>query len=133
MRITLPVNYIPSEDEEYMNPLQLEYFKKKLESMFDDLTKYKVHQKDSASLGVASADIDNLSFSENEELMERRRKKHLEINEALKRIELGIYGYCTETGEEIGIGRLEANPLATCCIEEQERKESLKNVYNIEE
>lgn len=122
-KIKLPENYVPSEDEEYMGTKQLEYFKLKLESMFKELEKQE--------LG------DSTYYSEddngNEKLIKRRKDRKEKIKEALEKIKLGTYGYCDGTGEEIGIGRLKANPLAIYCIEEQEKIEKDKNVYNTED
>ncbi|MDD9361695.1 MAG: TraR/DksA C4-type zinc finger protein, partial [Anaplasma sp.] len=54
----------------------------------------------------------------------------LEIDKALQRIDEGLYGYCEETGEKIGLGRLKANPVTLYCIEEQERRERQQKLYN---
>lgn len=122
-KIKLPENYVPSEEEEYMSTKQLEYFKLKLESMFKELEKQELG--DSAYY----SDDDN----GNEKLIKRRKDRKEKIKEALEKIKLGTYGYCDGTGEEIGIGRLKANPLAIYCIEEQEKIEKDKKVYNIED
>ena len=60
---------------------------------------------------------------------DRERKLIRKIDEAIKRIEDGTYGYCVETGEEIGIKRLEARPVATLCVEAQERRERREKQY----
>ncbi len=122
-KIKLPEDYTPSEDEEYMNVKQLEYFSLKLQSMLVEMEKQKL--EDSAYY----SDED----SGNEKLIRRRKERKEKIKEALKKIKLGTYGYCERTGEEIGTERLKANPLATYCIEEQERLEKEKNAYNIED
>lgn len=120
-KIKLPEDYTPSEDEEYMSVKQLEYFSLKLQSMLAELEKQELEGNSIYS------DEDSGS----EELIKRRKDKKEKIKEALEKIKLGTYGYCDGTGEEIGVERLKANPLAIYCIEEQERVEKEKNVYNI--
>ncbi|QKX01199.1 TraR/DksA family transcriptional regulator [Wolbachia endosymbiont of Dipetalonema caudispina] len=122
-KIKLPENYTPSEDEEYMNIKQLEYFNLKLQSMLDETEKQELENN------TYYSDED----SENEKLIKRRKEKKEKIKEALEKIKLGTYGYCERTGEEIGAERLKANPLAIYCIEEQERLEKEKNIYNTED
>ncbi|MCV3769191.1 MAG: TraR/DksA family transcriptional regulator [Wolbachia pipientis] len=122
-KIKLPENYTPSEDEEYMNIKQLEYFNLKLQSMLDETEKQELENN------TYYSDED----SENEKLIKRRKEKKEKIKEALEKIKLGTYGYCEGTGEEIGAERLKANPLAIYCIEEQERLEKEKNIYNTED
>ncbi|GFR17188.1 dnaK suppressor protein, putative [Trichonephila clavata] len=120
-KIKSPEDYTPSEDEEYMSVKQLEYFSLKLQSMLAELEKQELEGNSIYS------DEDSGS----EELIKRRKDKKEKIKEALEKIKLGTYGYCDGTGEEIGVERLKANPLAIYCIEEQERVEKEKNVYNI--
>ncbi|QKX02133.1 TraR/DksA family transcriptional regulator [Wolbachia endosymbiont of Dirofilaria (Dirofilaria) immitis] len=122
-KIKLPEDYIPSEDEEYMNVKQLEYFSLKLQSMLAEMEKQELEES------VYHTDED----SGNEKLIKRRKERKERIKEALKKIKLGTYGYCEGTGEEIGAERLKANPLAIYCIEEQEKLEKEKNIYNIED
>ncbi|NUY39622.1 TraR/DksA family transcriptional regulator [Wolbachia endosymbiont of Litomosoides brasiliensis] len=119
----LPKSYTPSEDEEYMSIKQLEYFNLKLESMLAELEKQEL--EDSAYYSDEDGG--------NEKLIKRRKDKKEKIKEALEKIKLGTYGYCNRTGEEIGVARLKANPLAVYCIEEQERLEKEKNVYNTDD
>ncbi|WP_423348919.1 TraR/DksA family transcriptional regulator [Wolbachia sp. wLmal] len=123
-KIKSPEDYTPSEDEEYMSVKQLEYFSLKLQSILAELEKQELEDNS----------IDTYYFDEdsgNEELIKRRKDRKEKIKEALEKIKLGTYGYCDGTGEEIGVERLKANPLAIYCIEEQERVEKEKNVYNI--
>ncbi|MDM8334874.1 TraR/DksA family transcriptional regulator [Wolbachia pipientis] len=119
----LSEHYVPSEDEEYMNVKQLGYFSSKLQLMLAELEKQELEDN------AYYSDED----SENEKLIKRRKDRKEKIKDALEKIKLGIYGYCEGTGEEIGIERLKANPLATFCIEEQERLEKEKNVYNVDD
>ncbi|MGL9761685.1 MAG: TraR/DksA family transcriptional regulator [Wolbachia sp.] len=106
-----------------MSVKQLEYFSSKLQSMLTDL--YKQELEDSAYY----SDEDSGS----EKLIQRRKDRKEKIKEALEKIKLCTYGYCEGTGEEIGVERLKANPLTIYCIEEQERLEKEKNVYNTED
>ncbi|MCA4773957.1 TraR/DksA family transcriptional regulator [Wolbachia endosymbiont of Mansonella perstans] len=119
----LPENYTPSEDEEYMSVKQLEHFSSKLQLMLAELEKQELEDS------TYYSDKDSGS----EKLIQRRKDKKEKIKEALEKIKLGTYGYCEGTGEEIGVERLKANPLAIYCIEEQERLEKEKNVYNTED
>lgn len=123
-KIKSPEDYTPSEDEEYMSVKQLEYFSLKLQSILAELEKQELEDN---SIDTYYSDGDN----GNEELIKRRKDRKEKIKEALEKIKLGTYGYCDGTGEEIGVERLKANPLAIYCIEEQERVEKEKNVYNI--
>ncbi|MBC6685814.1 TraR/DksA family transcriptional regulator [Wolbachia pipientis] len=123
-KIKLPEGYTPSEDEEYMSVKQLEYFSLKLQSILAELEKQELEDN---SIDTYYSDGD----SGNEELIKRRKDRKEKIKEALEKIKLGTYGYCDGTGEEIGVERLKASPLAIYCIEEQERVEKEKNVYNI--
>ncbi|AAS14749.1 MULTISPECIES: TraR/DksA family transcriptional regulator [Wolbachia] len=123
-KIKSPEDYTPSEDEEYMSVKQLEYFSLKLQSILAELEKQELEDN---SIDTYYSDED----SGNEELIKRRKDRKEKIKEALEKIKLGTYGYCDGTGEEIGVERLKANPLAIYCIEEQERVEKEKNVYNI--
>lgn len=135
---TLPQDYKPSETEEYMNPMQLEYFRQKLtawrksllaqaEGTLEDLRQGGLNQPD--QLDRASLETDK---SIDLRTKDRARKLINKIDEALKRIEDGTYGYCEETGEPIGINRLEARPVATLSIEAQEKHERLEKTYDDE-
>ena len=136
--VILPPDYKPSADEEYMNEMQLEYFRRKLEmwkksllsqaeDTLEDLRQGGLNQPD---------DVDRASLETDKALdlrtKDRARKLISKINAALKRIEDGEYGYCEETGEPIGIDRLEARPVATLCLEAQERHERMEKTYNEE-
>ena len=136
--ITLPQDYKPSADEEYMNPQQLEYFRQKLlawrksllsqaEDTLEDLRQGGLNQPD--PLDRASLENDK---SLDLRTKDRARKLIGKIDDALKRIEEGTYGYCEETGEPIGIDRLEARPVATLSIEAQEKHERLEKTYDDE-
>jgi DnaK suppressor protein len=134
-RITLPEGYIPTDKEPYMSDMQVEYFRQKLLSWKEELQNESREtlghlQEESGNLpdfnDRAAAEIEK-SF----ELRTRDRYRKLldKIESALLRIENKTYGYCEETGEPIGLARLDARPVATLCIEAQERHESYEKQH----
>jgi DnaK suppressor protein len=135
MLISLPPDYRPSDDEEFMNPMQTEYFRQKLLRWRGELVKEA--NGTLASLGeggILEADITDRASVETDRALElrtrdRARKLIGKIDQALQRIENGSYGYCEETGEPIGLKRLEARPIATLSIEAQERHERMEKVH----
>jgi DnaK suppressor protein len=135
MMITLPQDYRPSEDEEFMNPLQVEYFRRKLLRWQDELLKEANGTLASLSEGgIMEADITDRASVETDRALElrtrdRARKLISKIDQALQRVENGSYGYCEDTGEPIGLRRLEARPIATLSIEAQERHERMERVH----
>ncbi len=126
-------NYSPSENEEYMCLKHRQYFKEKLLIWRKELMgKSELFFEELKENGIRSADIIDLSAQQAEvfadfSTRERQWKLLQEIDFALTRIEAGEYGYCDITGEEIGLKRLEARPVATRCIEAQEQFERLAN------
>lgn len=135
MMVTLPPDYRPSEDEQFMNPLQVEYFRQKLFRWRADLLREADGTLASLSEGgIHEADITDRASVETDRALElrtrdRARKLIAKIDQALARVENGSYGYCEETGEPIGLKRLEARPIATLSIEAQERHERMERVY----
>jgi DnaK suppressor protein len=135
MLITLPPDYRPTEDEEFMNPLQVEYFRQKLLRWRAELLKEADGTLLSLSQGgILEPDITDRASVETDRALElrtsdRARKLISKIDQALGRIENGSYGYCEETDEPIGIRRLEARPIATMSIEAQERHERMERVH----
>jgi DnaK suppressor protein len=131
-------NYKPSENETYMNPNQLAYFKDRLLKWREELQKDTVetlHHMQEESLN--EPDVNDRASTETDRSFElrtrdRERKLILKINEALERIEDGSYGFCEETGVPIGVARLDARPIATLCLEAQERHERLEKTYREE-
>ncbi len=128
--VTLPSNYKPTEKEPYMNPVMLEYFRQKLVNWKDEIIKEAdaTLQELQEEGGLQEPDVADRASVETEVALElrardRQRKLISKINEALDRIKNGDYGYCEETGDPIGIKRLEARPIATLSIEAQERHE----------
>jgi DnaK suppressor protein len=135
MVVTLPPEYRPSDDEEFMNPLQEEYFRSKLLRWRTDLLREANGTLASLSEGgIHESDITDRASVETDRALElrtrdRARKLIAKIDQALIRIENGTYGYCEETGERIGLKRLLARPIATLSIEAQERHERMERVY----
>ncbi|EGG77716.1 DnaK suppressor protein-like protein [Gluconacetobacter sp. SXCC-1] len=131
----MPPDYRPSDDEEFMNPQQVEYFRLKLLKWRADLLKEADETLASLSEGgIHEADITDRASVETDRALElrtrdRARKLISKINQALLRIEAGTYGYCEETGEPIGLKRLEARPIATLSIEAQERHERMERIH----
>jgi DnaK suppressor protein len=127
--------YITRRGEQYMNKEQLEHFARILQSWKRDLMvevdRTVLHMKDEAANFPDPNDraTQEEEFSLELRTRDRERKLIRKIDEALKRIEDGSYGYCLETGEEIGIKRLEARPVATLSVEAQERRERREKQY----
>lgn len=127
--VQLPDGYRPTDSEKFMNPLQVEYFRRKLESWKRDLLE---ESKDTIAMmqtdSLAHADMADRASSETDHQLElratdRQRKLVAKIDAALRRIEDGSFGYCEETGEPISLARLEARPVATLSLDAQERHE----------
>lgn len=139
MASKIAANYKPTEKEEYMNSKQLEYFRQKLfnwrKELLEESRETIDHMKEENWHEPDIADRASLETEAGVELRTRNRYLKLisKIDEALKRIEDGTYGYCEETGDKIGIKRLEARPVATMTIEAQERHEKLEKQYVDEE
>ena len=131
----LPADYRPSESEEFMSPMQLLYFRQKLEGwkaeLLDDasetitgLSQENLHQPDQ---------MDRAQIESNAALdlrtRDRERKLLQKIESALRRIDDGSYGYCVETDEPISLRRLEARPIASLSLHAQERHERMERVH----
>ena len=121
--------YQPKRGEDYMNKDQLEHFRQLLlawkRELMEEVDRTMLHMKDDAA---NFPDPNDRATQESEfglELRTRDRERKLlkKIDSALARIDDGNYGYCEETGDEIGLRRLEARPVATLCVEAQERRE----------
>ena len=127
--------YIARRGEQYMSKEQLEHFARILQNWKRDLMvevdRTVLHMKDEAANFPDPNDraTQEEEFSLELRTRDRERKLIRKIDEALKRIEDGSYGYCLETGEEIGIKRLEARPVATLSVEAQERRERREKQY----
>ena len=129
--IELPAKYRPTQKEGYMCDKQLAYFKRKLldwrSELMEESQETIDHLRDISNQDVGD-EVDRASRESDHTLelrtRDRYRKLQSKIDQALKRIEDGSYGYCDDTGEEIGLKRLEARPVATLTLEAQERRES---------
>ena len=132
MGVDLPEDYSPSSDEEYMNANQLEYFRRKLNAWRDELLEESeetvTHLQEENWKEPDVIDRASVEADASLELRTRNRYRKLisKIDQALQRVDEKDFGYCEETGEEIGIPRLEARPIATMTIEAQERHEKME-------
>jgi len=128
-------DYVPSDDEPFMNERQKSYFRGKLIAWKNDILRearetLEILQQENAN----HPDLADRASSETDRAIElrardRQRKLISKIDSALQRIEEGTYGYCEETGEPIALKRLDARPIATLSIEAQERHERREKVY----
>jgi DnaK suppressor protein len=133
--IVLPEDYRPSENEPFMNERHKLYFRNKLVAWKEEIVRQNretlhVLHEDSAQ----HADLADRATSETDRALElrardRQRKLIAKIDAALARIEDGSYGFCEETGEPIGLKRLDARPIATLSLEAQERHERREKVF----
>jgi DnaK suppressor protein len=133
--LALDDDYRPSDDEEFMNERQTEYFRRKLLKWKEDILRESREtvshlQKETEN----HPDLADRASSETDRSLElrtrdRQRKLISKIDEALRRIEEGAYGFCEETGEPISLARLEARPIATLSLEAQERHERRERVH----
>ncbi len=127
--VELPEGYRPGEDESYMCPEHLEYFRRKLLDWRNELIEESQETINNLRGEVRDVgDEAERASRETENSLELRtrdryRKLLGKIDQALSRVDDGSYGYCEETGEEIGLARLEARPIATLCLDAQERWE----------
>ena len=136
MAVFLSPDYRPSVDEENMNERQREYFRRLLIRWRESLLAGTNSTR--AALEIAERAgpdfVDQAAYDTDRELelrtRDRERKLLKKIDEALARIEDGSYGYCAETGQPIGLARLEARPVATLCIAAQERHERDEKRYD---
>jgi DnaK suppressor protein len=128
-------DYRPTEDEPFMNERQREYFRQKLLAWKQEiLDEARVTIANLQVDTVAEPDLADRATSETDRAIElrtrdRQRKLIAKIDAALRRIEDGSYGYCEETGEPIGVSRLDARPIATLSLEAQERHERRERVH----
>ena len=135
MRSKQSSNYHPSEDEEFMNPRQLEYFRQKLlrwrAELLAESSETLQHLKEESLLKPDITDRASLETERAIELRTRDRERKLiaKIDAALERIADGSYGYCEETNEPIGLRRLDARPTATLSLDAQERHERMERTH----
>ncbi len=137
-RVVLPEDYSPSKDEEFMNDKQLEFFRQKLTNWKLDLLDEATDTKDNLSAeGLQRPDIADRAQVESDASIQlrtrdRERKLISKIDAALRRIDLKTYGYCEDTGEPIGLGRLKARPIASLSVDAQERHEKMEKIHKDE-
>jgi len=138
MSVDVDLEYRPREDEPFMNERQQEYFRAKLlgwrEEILRETRDTLQHLADESQ---NHPDLTDRASSETDRTIElrardRQRKLIAKIDSALQRIKDGTYGYCEETGEPIGLKRLDARPIATLSLEAQERHERRERVYREE-
>ncbi len=132
MTVKLPKGYEPTDKEGYMSPKQLEYFRQKLLDWRGEL----IQESESTISNLKEEnwqepDINDRASLETDAALELRtrdryRKLVNKIDSALARIAEGTYGYCEDTGEEIGLKRLMARPVASLTVEAQEKHERLE-------
>ena len=133
--VTLPPDYRPSDDEVFMNARQKEYFRQKLLKWRAELLREAEETLEHLQEGgLQEPDLADRASAEMERALElrtrdRARKLISKIDAALERIEHDTYGYCEETGEPIGLKRLEARPIATLSVEAQERHERMERTH----
>lgn len=129
MSVEVPETYRPTDDEPFMSSQQIEYFKRRLttwrEQLVQESNETITHLQEEPQL---ESDLVDCAANETDRTIElrardRERKLINKIEQALRRIDDGSYGYCDETGEPIGVKRLEARPIATLSLEAQERHE----------
>jgi len=131
----LPPDYIPSDDDEFMNPLMTEYFRQRLLEWRNELLRESgqtlVNMQATSGQEPDIADRASLESDRALELRTRDRGRKLisKIDDALRRIETGEYGYCEDSGEPIAIRRLIARPIATMSVEAQERHERMEKTH----
>ena len=131
--------YKPTEKEKFMNAIMKEYFRQKLIAWREELLKESevTIQTTLQTTELQKPDLADRASAETDHALElrtrdRERKLITKINEALLRIDDGSYGFCEETGEPIGVGRLDARPIATLSIEAQERHERMERTHRDE-
>ena len=135
IEIHLPDGYKPTENEEFMNPTQVEYFRQKL-------LRWRAELLDEANQTIANLSTESLhrpdqmdraQIESNAALdlrtRDRERKLLQKIESAMRRIEDGSYGYCEDTGEPINLSRLEARPIASLSLHAQELHERMERVH----
>ena len=134
----LPRNYKPSNSEPFMNKRQQTYFRAKLLAWKEEILRSnRATLQNLQDESEKHADMADRATSEADRALElrardRQRKLVAKIDAALERIENGSYGFCEETGEQIGLKRLDARPVATLSLESQEQHERRERVYRNE-
>ena len=137
-KFKLPNNYRPTEKEKFMSPRQKEFFRQRLMGWREEIVRDAKDTIQNLQDDEGQApDLSDRATKESERSIElrtrdRQRKLVAKIDAAMIRIKEGNYGYCDDTGEPIGLKRLQARPIATLSIEAQERHERRERVYRDE-
>jgi DnaK suppressor protein len=132
------MEYRPSEDEPFMSPRMRDYFRNKLLAWKDEILRESRGTLENLQEESQNhPDMADRASSESDRALElrtrdRQRKLIGKIDSAMKRIDDGTYGYCEETGDPIGVARLDARPTATLSLEAQELHERREKVYRDE-
>ena len=135
-KIKISSKYRPSEKEKFMNAKQREFFRRRLLGWRDELVRdakgtiQNLQEDDGQAPDIADRATTESERSIDLRARDRQRKLVAKIDAALGRINDGSYGFCDDTGEPIGLKRLEARPIATLSIEAQERHELLERTYH---
>lgn len=133
--VFLPEDYIPADDEPFMNERQTEYFRRKLNAWKQELLAESRDTIEGLQDNTRNIpDIADRASEETDRALElrtrdRQRKLVAKIDSALRRIDEGEYGYCEKTGDPISLKRLDARPIATMTLEAQERHERREKVH----
>ena len=137
-QIKIPDGYTPSDKEEFMCPLQLAYFRKKLLDWKNEL----INGASDTILGLSEETLQKPDAADRAQLeadasillraRDRERKLISKIDAALRRIDDGSYGYCQETDEPINLKRLEARPIASLSLDAQEKHERMEKIHRDE-
>ena len=133
--VTLPPDYLPSDQEKFMSPIMVQYFEEKLKTWRSDLlnasssTLLQLQEGNEFEPDIADRATTETNRSLELRTRDRARKLIAKIDSALERIVNGNYGYCDETGEPISLSRLEARPIATLSLEAQERHERMEKTH----
>ena len=137
-QIKIPDGYMPSDKEEFMSPLQLAYFRKKLLDWKNEL----INGASDTILGLSEETLQKPDAADRAQLeadasillraRDRERKLISKIDAALRRIDDGSYGYCQETDEPINLKRLEARPIASLSLDAQEKHERMEKIHRDE-
>ena len=132
----MPKKYTPNEKEKYMCEKHKKYFRKKLVEWKTEIieSNSKALYLNEVDREISSADIVDQASSQTEKTVEmrtinRQMKLLSKINSAIKKIDANTYGFCEETGEQIGLKRLIARPIATLSIEAQEKHEKNEKIF----
>ena len=125
---------LKAPEKEYMNEAQLAFFKKKLLDIRDQILRNADDTGEHLRENEITTDPSDRATLEEEYTLElrtrdRERKLLKKVEKSLRMIDDGSYGYCEETGEQIGIPRLIARPMTTLSIEAQERRERVQKLY----